>query len=54
MTWFDLSPMRPDDYYNQEGHRWQTLIAYRNAYAEGVKRANDEAAEIRELERDDF
>lgn len=46
--------MRPDDYYKQNGYRWQYIVACRNAYAEGADRANADAAAIRELERDEF
>ena len=39
ITWYDLSPMRPDDYARQEVFRWREAVACRNAYEQGVQDA---------------
>jgi hypothetical protein len=46
--------MRPDEFYRQEGYRWQYITTCRSAYNEGIERANAEAAAVRELDREDF
>ena len=54
MKWFDLSPMRPDEFMKQESYRWQYITECQAAYEAGRKRADEEAAAVRELEREDW
>lgn len=39
MTWYDLSPMRPDDYAQANARRWTEAVTCRSAYDEGVRDA---------------
>jgi hypothetical protein len=39
IMWYDLSPMRPDDYLRVNAYRWHEAVALRNAYNEGVQDA---------------
>lgn len=41
--WFDLSPMRPDEWARTDAQRWRTAIAMRNAYHAGERDAEGEA-----------
>lgn len=43
--WFDLSPMRPDEWGRQDAETWYTAVAYRSAYDSTVR-------EIRNAKRD--
>jgi hypothetical protein len=40
--WFDLSPMRPDEYGRTEAYRWVEAVQIRNAYQAGIDDADDE------------
>lgn len=40
--WFDLSPMRPDEWANSDAKRWQTNVMIRRAYMDGAAEANDD------------
>jgi hypothetical protein len=53
MLWFDLSPMRPADYWNTEARSWIEAQTLQNAYQRGAQRARDEALAIQRLEQDD-
>lgn len=39
MTWYDLSPMRPDDYARTNARRWTEAMACRSAFDEGMRDA---------------
>ena len=39
MTWYDLSPMRPDDFANTQARRWMEATACRVAFDEGQRDA---------------
>lgn len=49
--WFDLSPMRPDDWANADAARWRSNLRIRKAYLEGVAEANDSVQAKRDLEQ---
>lgn len=40
--WFDLSPMRPDEWANTVAERWYRNARLKAAYLEGVNDARDE------------
>jgi hypothetical protein len=44
VTWYDLSPLRPDEYMRTVAYRWQEAMALRNAYQIGVDDATREGA----------
>jgi hypothetical protein len=35
MTWFDFSPMRPDEYAATDAERWTDALEMRNAIEKG-------------------
>lgn len=37
--WYDLTPMRPDEYANTNAHRWLEAVALRRAGNEGIEQA---------------
>lgn len=39
MTWYDLSPMRPDDYAKTRTRRWMEAVACRTAFEDGMRDA---------------
>ena len=41
--WFDMSPMRPDEWARTDAQRWRSAIAMRNAYHAGEQDAKGEA-----------
>lgn len=42
MTWFDLSPLRPDEYDRTTARRWAEVRACRVAYEQGIQDAVSE------------
>lgn len=42
--WFDLSPMRPDEWGRQDATTWHRAMAIQAAYRKGIASANDEHA----------
>jgi hypothetical protein len=42
VLWYDLSPMRPDEYMRQNAWRWQEAVTLRSAYLEGKEDATRE------------
>lgn len=40
--WYDLSPMRPDDYAKTEARRWIEALALRRAGQDGMEQAASE------------
>lgn len=47
--WYDLSPMRPDDYLQTNAYRWHEAVTLRNAYTEGIQQAQREKTTRDEL-----
>jgi hypothetical protein len=47
--WFDLRPMRPDDWANQDAARWRSNMWIRQAYEEGAQEAIDAIEAERDL-----
>lgn len=39
-AWYDLSPMRPDEYKRQDAGRWVEAVELRNAIEEGKAEAH--------------
>jgi hypothetical protein len=54
MTWYDLSPMRPDDFARTNVFRWREAVACRGAYERGVQNATQEAENWQRLMQEDF
>ncbi len=52
MIWYDLSPMRPDDYARTSARRWTEAVACRSAYEEGTRDAAREGAAYHEQQQD--
>ena len=44
ISWYDLSPMRPDEYANTNAYRWHEALTLRNAYDVGLAEAKHEKA----------
>lgn len=44
VMWFDLSPMRPDEWAETDAARWNEAMQLRAAYQAGVEDAKGEAA----------
>jgi hypothetical protein len=42
IAWYDLSPMRPDEYAETNAWRWHEALVLRNAYQMGVDDAKHE------------
>jgi hypothetical protein len=47
MTWYDLSPMRPDDYAKTQARRWTEAVTCRAAFDEGMRDAAREGETFR-------
>jgi len=47
--WFNLSPLRPDEWAATDVERWMRNVQLRNAYQAGVDDAEDEARAAQEL-----
>lgn len=47
--WFDLSPMRPDEWARSDANRWNRNMKIRMAYEEGAREASDEAQAASDL-----
>jgi hypothetical protein len=45
--WFDVSPLRPDEYGRQDAERWTEISQLQNAVLAGIAKARDEAAGYR-------
>jgi hypothetical protein len=43
ITWFDFSPMRPDEYAVTDAERWTEALELRNVIEDAKARARDEA-----------
>ena len=53
IAWYDLSPMRPDEYANTNATRWREAVTLRGAYDSGVMDARHESQSIQSLMGDD-
>lgn len=53
IAWYDLSPMRPDEYANTNASRWREVVTLRNAYDGGVADARREAQAVQWMTGDD-
>lgn len=42
--WYDLSPMRPDEYLNTRADTWTEAVQLRNAAQDGISAARAEAS----------
>lgn len=42
IAWFDLSPMRPDEYMRTNAYQWHEAVVLRNAYEFGRQDARRE------------
>jgi hypothetical protein len=42
ITWFDFSPMRPDEYAATDAERWTEALELRNVIEDARARARDE------------
>jgi len=51
MTWYDLSPMRPDDYAKTQARRWTEASVCRSAFDQGVRDAAREGEAQQQLLR---
>lgn len=53
-TWYDLSPMRPDEFARTTVFRWREAVALRSAYEKGVQMATHEGEVHQQLMQDGF
>ena len=49
--WFDLSPLRPDEYDAMNANRWTEAVQLRNAYQTGLEDAANEAKAREQAEK---
>ncbi len=49
MSWFDLSPMRPDAFAETNAWRWHEALTLRVAYHRGYEDAKSEGATMQKL-----
>lgn len=54
IAWYDLSPMRPDEYAHTNARRWTEAVTLRNAYDGGVMDARKESQAIQHMMSDDI
>lgn len=52
--WFDLSPMRPDEYMRQDAQRWNEAVILRNAINEGIADAQGDQHAKAQLANEQF
>lgn len=53
MGWFDLSPLRPDDYKRQDAERWNEAVTLQRAIQEGKGEAGSERTARERIENKD-
>ncbi len=53
IAWYDLSPMRPDEYAETNASRWREAVMLRSAYENGVADARQESQAIQGMMNDD-
>lgn len=54
MTWYDLTPMRPDQFAKTNVFRWREAVACRGAYERGIQDATRENDAMTRLLAEDF
>jgi hypothetical protein len=47
--WFDLSPLRPDEYMRMDARLWTEAVVLRNAANEGLQDAHSEGKAVTKL-----
>ncbi len=48
-SWYDLSPMRPDEFAATNAWRWHEALTLRMAYQRGYEDARSEGATMQQL-----